>query len=128
MNLTLFMQVLPKAGLGWLGVFAVTIIIVAGILLCVGNTGCGIRGKGDFFIRPVAAHGMEQANQPFLHRIVKVKAGCCNGSGAFAYGRHHGGDQRGNSAFLPSLCLPYAKAPLPLQHPALTLTMRCRKG
>ena len=24
MNLTLFMQVLPKAGLGWLGVFAVT--------------------------------------------------------------------------------------------------------
>ena len=30
MNLTLFMQVLPKAGLGWLGVFAVTIIIVAG--------------------------------------------------------------------------------------------------
>ena len=24
--------------------------------------------------------------------------------------------------------LPYAKAPLPLQHPALTLTMRCRKG
>ena len=28
MNLTLFMQVLPKAGLGWLGVFAVTIIIV----------------------------------------------------------------------------------------------------
>ena len=29
MNLTLFMQVLPKAGLGWLGVFAVTIIIVA---------------------------------------------------------------------------------------------------
>ena len=58
--------------------------------------------------------------------IVKVKAGCCNGSGAFAYGRHHGGDQRGNSAFLPSLS--YAKAPLPLQHPALTLTMRCRKG
>ena len=51
--------------------------------------------KGTFFIRPVAAHGMEQANQPFLHRIVKVKAGCCNGSGAFAYGRHHGGDQRG---------------------------------
>jgi hypothetical protein len=48
---------------------------------------------------------MEQANQPFLHRIVKVKAGCCNGSGTFAYGRHHGGDQRGNSAFLPSLCL-----------------------
>ena len=27
MNLTLFMQVLPKAGLGWLGVFAVTIIM-----------------------------------------------------------------------------------------------------
>ena len=33
MNLTLFMQVLPKAGLGWLGVFAVTIIIVAVELL-----------------------------------------------------------------------------------------------
>ena len=31
MNLTLFMQVLPKAGLGWLGVFAVTIIIVAAV-------------------------------------------------------------------------------------------------
>lgn len=33
MNLTLFMQVLPKAGLGWLGVFAVTIIIVAAVEL-----------------------------------------------------------------------------------------------
>ena len=33
MNLTLFMQVLPKAGLGWLGVFAVTIIIVAAALV-----------------------------------------------------------------------------------------------
>ena len=30
----------------------------AGILLCVGNTGCGIRGKGDFFIRPLDANGM----------------------------------------------------------------------
>ena len=30
---TLFMQVLPKAGLGWLGVFAVTIIIVAAVEL-----------------------------------------------------------------------------------------------
>ena len=28
MNLTLFMQVLPKAGLGWLGVFAVTMSIL----------------------------------------------------------------------------------------------------
>ena len=35
MNLTLFMQVLPKAGLGWLGVFAVTIIIVAAVELLV---------------------------------------------------------------------------------------------
>lgn len=33
MTLTLFMQVLPKAGLGWLGVFAVTIIIVAAVEL-----------------------------------------------------------------------------------------------
>ena len=33
MNLTLFMQVLPKACLGWLGVFAVTIIIVAAVEL-----------------------------------------------------------------------------------------------
>ena len=34
MDLTLFMQVLPKAGLGWLGVFAVTIIIVAARWSC----------------------------------------------------------------------------------------------
>lgn len=34
MNLNyLLMQVLPKAGLGWLGVFAVTIIIVAAVEL-----------------------------------------------------------------------------------------------
>ena len=33
MNLTLFMQVLPKAGLGWLGGFAVTMISVAAVEL-----------------------------------------------------------------------------------------------
>ena len=41
MNLTLFMQVLPKAGLGWLGVFAVTIIIVAAVELLEHFT-CGV--------------------------------------------------------------------------------------
>ncbi|MEE0800095.1 MAG: hypothetical protein U0L91_02315 [Gemmiger sp.] len=29
MNLELFWQVLPKAGIGWMGVFIVTLIIVA---------------------------------------------------------------------------------------------------
>lgn len=33
MNVTLFMQVVPKAGLGWLGVFTVTLIIVAAVEL-----------------------------------------------------------------------------------------------
>ena len=33
MNLTLFMQVLPKAGLGWGGVFAVRSFVVAAVEL-----------------------------------------------------------------------------------------------
>ena len=33
MNTALFLQVLPKAGLGWLGVFVVTLIIVVAVEL-----------------------------------------------------------------------------------------------
>ena len=35
--------------------------------------------------------------------------------------------QAGEESAIAAL-ITYAKAPLPLQHPALTLTMRCRKG
>ena len=46
MNLTLFIQVLPKAGLGWLGVFAVTMIIVDNTLgFCLEQRFAGFRGN-----------------------------------------------------------------------------------
>jgi len=39
MNLELFLQVLPKAGLGWLGVFIVTLLIIVVVELLERFTG-----------------------------------------------------------------------------------------
>ena len=60
--------------------------------------------KGTFYPPgSCARHGTGQSALPAPH--LQSQGRYCNGSSTFAYGRHHGGDQRGNSAFLPSLCL-----------------------
>jgi hypothetical protein len=47
---------------------------------------------------------MEQADQPLLHGIVKIKAGGSAFRRTLADGRHHAGDQCGKRVLVPLLC------------------------
>ena len=67
MNLTLFMQVLPKAGLGWLGVFAVTIIIVAAVELLVFNFNSFHLWMGDYTERRLSLTDVTIENGDFVY-------------------------------------------------------------
>ena len=50
------------------------------------------------------AHCVEQADQPFLYGILKVKPRGGAGRRAAADGRHHAGNQRSKRIFVPLLC------------------------
>ena len=76
----------------------------AGVLLGVADAGRRIGGESLAAGSIEPAHCVEQADQPFLYGILKVKPRGGAGRRAAADGRHHAGNQRSKRIFVPLLC------------------------
>ena len=76
----------------------------AGVLLGVADAGRRIVGESLAAGSIEPAHCVEQADQPFLYGILKVKPRGGAGRRAAADGRHHAGNQRSKRIFVPLLC------------------------